>query len=324
MSLSLPLSLSRMITRGIPVYISSGSIIRSVSVQRYNHGLRYYTSDIEQRYKDKLLENAKKLGYNSVEELKAYLKDSIESKKKELNKIDPLKELEEYEARQNSTATTKSTKPVSGIDPNLKQAPYKKLDSYLNLNKISNLSPQQIEYLWRAKWGQNENVMSAVIPNEIFDKMYKHIRQNPVFVLPLPRKIIGTETKESSSQEEGMELHYIQWQFVGPNTIHCMLTSLEEFKLHNQYARPHTTLEFFRDLSKEKEVVLMKGTIEPNSNIKPHDAQLLLLNIQRFYGALGEESVIAKKRIHLLESFTKATPEFNVDSLIELSQSMEN
>ncbi|KAG0672229.1 hypothetical protein C6P45_003704 [Maudiozyma exigua] len=322
--MSSSLSLSRMITRRIPLCISSGSIIRSVYVQKYNHGLRYYTSDVEQRYKDKLLENAKKLGFNSIEELKANLKDSIESKKKELNKIDPFKELEEYETRQNSATTTKSTKYVSGIDPNLKQAPYKKLDSYLNLDKISNLSPQQIEYLWRAKWGKNENVMSAVIPNEIFDKMYKYIRQNPVFVLPLPRKITGTETKESSSQEEGMELHYIQWQFVGPNTIHCMMTSLAEFKLHNQYARPHTTLEFFTDLSKEKEVVLMKGTIEPNSNIKSHDAQLLLLNIQRFYGALGEESAIAKKRIHLLESFTKATSEFKVDSLIELSQSMEN
>lgn len=316
------LTLSRTIARRLPLHVSSGSIRRLINVQSFNRVLRLYSSDVEQRYNDKLLENAKKLGYNSVEELKADLKDSIESKKKVLNKIDPLKELEEYEARQNSAVTTKNS--ASGIDPNLKQDPYKKLDSYLNLDKISSLSTQQIEYLWRTKWGQNDNVMSAVIPNEIFDKMYKHIRQNPVFVLPLPRKITASEIKDVSQKEEGMELHYIQWQFVGPTTIHCMLTSLEEFKLHNQYARPHTTLEFFTDLSKQKKIVLMKGTIEPNSNIKPHDAQLLLLNIQRFYGALGEESEIAKKRIQLLEAFTKASSDFNVDSLIELSQSMEN
>lgn len=314
--------ISRTVARRLPLYVSNSSITRLINVQNYNRVLRYYSSNVEQKYEAQLLENAKKLGYNSIEELKASLKDSIESKKKLLNKIDPLKELEEYEARQNTATTTK--KPISGIDPALKQAPYKVLDSYLNLDRISGLSMQQIEYLWRAKWGQNDNIMSAVIPNETFDKMYKHIRQNPVFVLPLPRKITATETNDVSAQEEGMELHYIQWQFVGPNTIHCILTSLEEFKLHNQYARPHTTLEFFTDLSKEKKVVLMKGTIEPNSNIKPHDAQLLLLNIQRFYGALGEESETAKKRIKLLEAFTKASSEFNVNSLIELSQSMEN
>ncbi|CAB4253518.1 similar to Saccharomyces cerevisiae YNL315C ATP11 Molecular chaperone, required for the assembly of alpha and beta subunits into the F1 sector of mitochondrial F1F0 ATP synthase [Maudiozyma barnettii] len=289
------------------------------------HGIRYYASDVEQKYRDKLLNNAKRLGFQSVEELKEHLKDTIDEKKRQLNKIDPLKELEEYEASQEGTMG-KITKPQPAIDPNLKQAPYKTLDSFLNLNKVKTLSAEEIEFLWRAKWGSNENVMSAVVSNEIYDRMYKHIRTNPIFVLPLPRQLEPEVevANDNSIKKDGMELHYIQWQFVGPTTVHCILTSLEEFKLHNQYARPHTTLEFFTDLSKDKNIVLMKGTIEPNSNIKPHDAQLLLLNIQRFYGALGEDTDIAKKRIKLLNGFTKGSPDFNVDTLIELAQSLEN
>ncbi|SMN19497.1 similar to Saccharomyces cerevisiae YNL315C ATP11 Molecular chaperone, required for the assembly of alpha and beta subunits into the F1 sector of mitochondrial F1F0 ATP synthase [Maudiozyma saulgeensis] len=293
-----------------------------VQKNRCFNGLRFYSSDVEQRYKDKLLNNAKRLGFNSVDELKDHLKGTIEEKKKQLNKIDPLKELEEYEASQGND-TRNMTKPQPAIDPSLKQTPYKTLDSYLNLDKIKNLSEQEIEFLWRAKWGSNENVMSAVVGTEIYNRMYKNIRANPIFVLPLPRQL-DSETDATNTKKEGMELHYIQWQFVGPTTVHCILTSLEEFKLHNQYARPHTTLEFFTDLSNDKGIILMKGTIEPNSNIKPHDAQLLLLNIQRFYGALGEDTDIAKKRIKLLNGFTKGSVDFSVDSLIELAQSLEN
>lgn len=288
--------------------------------------LQFYsttTDDIEQKYKEKLLKEAKLQGLNSIEDLKKHLKDSIDAKKLELNRIDPLKALYEYESLQKSNGKMTNLQPA--IDRNLKKDPFKTLDSYFNIEKIDKLSNQEIEFLWRAKWAQKENILSAVISKEIYDRMYKYIKQNPSFVLPLPRKIeVDEEAKEKKEIEEGMELHYIQWHIVGKTTVHCMLTSLAEFKLHNQYARPHTTLELFTDLINDKQIILMKGSIEANSNIKPHDAQLLLLNIQRFYGALGEESEISKQRIKLLQNFTNGSSEFNVNTLISLAQSMEN
>ena len=284
---------------------------------------RHYASEVEQRYRDKLLQSAQKQGFKSVEELRDHLKDEIAAKKQDLNKIDPLAELEAYEAeqaRKNQGAGMTAAQPA--IDPNLKRDPYKTLGSYLDVDKIRKLSAQEIEYLWRAKWGQSKDAMCAVVPSGIYERMYKHIRANPTFVLPLPREMNAPE--DAANAKEGMELHYIQWQFVGPTTVHCILTSLAEFKLHNQYARPHTTLEFFTDLINDKDIVLMKGAVEPNSNVQPHDAQLLLLNIQRFYGALGEESQAARDRIQLLQQFTAGSPEFSVDRLIDLAQSMEN
>ena len=299
------------------------AVSRSALFQTGIGAYRCYASEVEQRYKDKLLQNAQKQGFKDVEELKTRLKDEIDTKKKELNKMDPLAELEEYEARlAKGRSGAKMTSAQPAIDPQLKKDPFKTLGSYLDTEKIRKLSAQEIEYLWRAKWGQNKDVMCAVVPSSVYEGMYKHIRANPTFVLPLPREMNVPE--DAGAAKEGMELHYIQWQFVGPTTVHCILTSLEEFKLHNQYARPHTTLEFFTDLINDKDIVLMKGSIEPNSNIQPHDAQLLLLHIQRFYGALGEESEVAKERLQLLSDFTAGSPDFSVDKLIALAQSLEN
>ena len=68
----------------------------------------------------------------------------------------------------------------------------------------------------------------------------------------------------------------------------------------------------------------MNGHVEPDTNMNVQDAQLLLLNVQRFYGAMGEETPVAKQRVQLLRDFSKASPGFTVEKLISLSQSMEN
>lgn len=297
----------------------------------------HYSTDprtkYEDKYREKLLAKAKSQGFNSIEELKANMKDAIDSRKKEMNKIDPLKDLEKY---QNSVASIhSSTEPekISGTesprDVQHPKKPYKTLNGYLNVEKIKKLSNQEIEYLWRSRWSQDGNTLSAVVPKDVFLQMVNNVKTNPCFVLPLPRNIEGASSEAQSTpnndkEETGMELHYLQWQFVDSNTLHCMLTSLAEYKLHGQYARPHTTLEFFTDLLDDKGLVLMKGNIVPDSNIQPHDAQLLLLNIQRFYGALGESSVMAQKRLKLLKAFNSGSSDFSVDTLISLAQSMEN
>lgn len=288
----------------------------------YFHKDYYSTGSPAERYSGKLLERARREGFISVEEFLDSRKGIIEEKKKELDTIDPLKELEEYEERmmmsQNKAGFTKSKGPVSAGATRL---PYKTLDSFIKVDKIKELSKQEIEFLWRAKWMGKEESLCAVAPADVFGKMLGVAKQNPTFVLPLPRVMEG-ET-EDGEPKEGNELHYIQWQFVGPHTTHCMITSLAEYKLHKDFARPHTVVQFHSDLAQDKGLVLMNGHVEKDTNVSLQDSQLLLLNIQRFYGAVNDQTPIEQQRLRILRAFTSGSPDFNVEILISLAQAME-
>lgn len=300
---------------------SSKQIYQTASYNLYKF---YSVKSVADEYREKLLRRAKAEGFDSIDQLKESLKETIEAKKKEMNKIDPLKELEAYEEsykmamNQDKVKGGQSKKPI-GNDTSPKSETFNTLDSYLKLSKIANLTTQEIEYLWRVRWADKDNFLSAVIPSPVFNRMMTNIKQNRTFVLPLPR-----EVKSEKSKDHGMELHVIQWQFVGPHTTHCIITSLAEYKLHNQYARPHTTIEFHSELDKANGIILMNGNVDLERNISLQDAQLLLLNIQRFYGATDENTSTAKRRRQLLKDFTSGSSNFEVDTLIELAQSMEN
>ncbi|CAR26853.1 hypothetical protein ZYGR_0I01250 [Zygosaccharomyces rouxii] len=282
----------------------------------------YSTGSPAERYSGKLFERARQEGFDSIEEFLENKKASIDEKKKELTRIDPLKELEEYEQRmmmsQNNAGLTKSKGPVNAA---AERVPYKTLDSFIKVDKFSELSKQEVEFLWRAKWMGKDDSLCAVAPADVFEKMTKTAKENPVFVLPLPRVMEG-ETKDGEPNE-GSELHYIQWQFVGPNTTHCMITSLAEYKLHKDFARPHTVVQFHSDLAKDKGLVLMNGHVEKDTNVTLQDSQLLLLNIQRFYGAVNDQTPIEQQRLRMLKAFTKGSPDFNIELLISLAQAME-
>ncbi|CCH59685.1 hypothetical protein TBLA_0B08700 [Henningerozyma blattae CBS 6284] len=314
------LSIRNYILRRLPVK----SISKSYN---YNSGLWYSTakdlspkSDIQLKYQDKLLQEAKKRGLASVDELKVALKKEIEGKKKEFNKVDPLQKFEEYMRNTQSQNTIK--KEAMPFDPSIKQEPFKTLDSYVKLDKIKELSRQECEYLWRTRWSKIEDSLHAVIPSDVFERMITIAKQNPMFVLPLPREANISEA-ERNQNETPMELQYVQWIFVGANTIHCIITSLAEYKAHGTFSRPHTTLEFHTELSKDKGFVLMNGHVETRSGYSLTDAHLLLLNIQRFWGATGSDTPIGKQRVNLLKQFTTGSTEFSVDKLIALAQSTE-
>ncbi|CCF56284.1 hypothetical protein KAFR_0A08500 [Kazachstania africana CBS 2517] len=278
---------------------------------------------LEAKYKEKLLARAKKEGLETIDQLKEHLKEEIQEKKKKLNEIDAFKQLDRInridKIKVNSLAFN-SHETTLQSNVNLSKA-FKTLDSYLKVEKAKKLSKQEIEYLWRAQWSKKSMSVSAVIPAEIFDRMINNVNEDRSFILPVFR---NSSVGESGPKKEKVEMHYVQWAFAGPNTVHCLVTPLAEYKLHEEFARPHLIIEFFTDLSKDKDIVLMKGTIESGSNISVNDAQFLILNIQRFYGAMGSQSKIAKRRLELRRAFTKGSKDFTVDELIALSQSMKS
>ncbi|SCU98729.1 LAFA_0G19834g1_1 [Lachancea sp. 'fantastica'] len=287
---------------------------------------KYSTEALEHRYHEKLVQKAKEQGFDSVDDLKQNLKSQIEDKKRSLNKIDPLQELLDYEQRMKMASNNaKMTEPRGPVDAATAPAPFKTLDSFLKLEKIRDLSKQEIEFLWRARWANNDQALNAVVPAAVFDQMSKHFKAVPTFVLPLPREIKAdaSDLQGNANDGQGVELHYIQWQIAGPNTVHCIMTSLADYKLHKEYAKPHTTFQFHTELAQDKQIVLMNGHVEKDVNVSLQDAQLLLLNVQRFYGAMGEETIPSKLRLQLLRDFASGSTNFSVEKLISLAQSMD-
>lgn len=276
--------------------------------RRWNHS---DANEVLARYKEKLNKKALEVGVKDIDELKDKFKDDIKETKIKLNKIDPLKELEEYEKKMGEGK--KEFKTREPRSPKTPEAPYKTLDSYLEVSKLENLGLKELEYIWRARFASKENSLVAIIPNDVFNKFYYNARKNPSFVLPLPKDDKGEE----------IEMHYVQWTFAAKNTTHCMITSLVEYKLHKEFARPHTTLAFHSELQKSHKVALMQGNIEKDANITLQEAQLLLLNLQRFYGAM-DETEVSKRRLKLLQDFTEGNQDFNLELLVKEATSLEN
>lgn len=271
---------------------------------RYNSN-----ADILAKYQQKLQGKAKTLGLSSVDELQTKLKDEIQQKKKEFNVIDPLKQLEEYERKQTEEyENEKGSKIRDPIDKSTPKLPYKTLNSFVDEEKVSILPRKELELIWKARFSQDQT-LSAVVEDIQFASMYANAFKNSSFILPLPKG-------------DGYELHFVQWAFVGPKTTHCMLTTLAEYKLHQEYAKPHTTLMFHQELVGSKGIVLMNGAVEKESNVKVAEAHLLVLSLQRFYGAIGSPEA-SKRKLNFLKDFTSGNPDFNIQALIDEATSFE-
>lgn len=291
---------------------ASRSLPRSSTSIAFVNSIRWNSQDVLARYKAKLEQKAKEVGAKDVDELKNKLKDEIDKVKMELNKVDPLKELEEYERRQaeelakdqKDSKTIKVRSPIAKDTPKL---PYKVLNDFVALDKVKELPRRELEYIWKARFQNKERSLHAILDNVQFSKIYANAFKNPSFILPLPKN------------DEGYEMHFVQWSFVGPQTVHCMLTTVAEYKLHKEYAKPHTTLMFHQELATDKGVVLMNGSCESESSLTMDEAQLLVLNVQRFYGGLGNSEI--KQR--LLNDFTSGHENFSTEELIKEATTFE-
>ncbi|KAK6465931.1 ATP11 protein-domain-containing protein [Scheffersomyces coipomensis] len=273
---------------------------------------RCYSSptDLAEKYKAKLEQRAKELGLNDVDELKTKLKDDIAKAKKAFNAVDPLTELEEYEKK--LAAERKDSKVIkvrSPIDAKAPQSPYKRLESYVDVDKIRDLPAKEVELIWKARFQNIERSLHAVLTDLQFSEIYANAFKHPSFILPLPK------------EGEGYEMHFVQWSFIGPSTTHCMLTTVAEYKLHKEYAKPHTTLMFHQELT-DKGIVLMNGSCEVESSLSMDEAQLLVLNVQRFYGAQMLKGS-PEKKLALLKSFTVGDESFNIDDLVKEATTFE-
>lgn len=177
----------------------------------------------------------------------------------------------------------------------------KTLDSYIDVEKFQLLSHKEIEYLWRLRHANNPQSLCATVKGDLFETILATAKKHPQFILPLPK------------EDEGAELHFLQWTFPTETTATVLFTNLAEFKLRGEFSQPHTTITHHLDLQQDKGLVLAEGSVLPNRGVTLEEGKFLLLCLQKFYGQTAEQT----PRRKLLEDFTQGKETFSVQSLLE-------
>lgn len=284
--------------------------VRFVATHRPNH--------VHEKYKEKLDRKAKEKGLKSVDELKEAYQDRIhELRNKAIvpGANAPLSAQPPPTPDQASTSIPYQAPPP----PEPHKAPQlpksatgkdgiKTLSSFIDVEKTAELPQKEIEGLWRLRHIKDPQSLCAVMQTDTFKRIADTARKHPQFILPLPL------------EEQGAEIHFMQWTFPSPTTATVLFTHLAEFKLRGEYAQPHTTITHHLDLADQKGLVLMEGRTMENRGVTVDEAKFLLMCLQKFYGfepLTDAAKQNAEKRKKLLEQFSGGDEAFKVEELLE-------
>ena len=227
--------------------------------------------------------------------------------------------------------TAQAARQVSG-----KSSPIRPLSTYLDVEKIRELPPKEIEALWRLRHANTSTSICAVIPLDTYQRIAAAARQNPQFILPLPRQPTGGEQQPSEEQSTNgtpaqttADIHFLQWGFHPPaeestpasgetannHTSTVLFTHLGAYKMHGSFAQPHTTVTHYLDLADDKGLVLMHGQVVPDRGVSTSEATWLVSCVQRFYDFEGQAS---GRKGELVRMFTRGDVEnFKIEELME-------
>ncbi|KAL4874639.1 ATP11 protein-domain-containing protein [Aspergillus karnatakaensis] len=282
------------------------------------------------KYRSKLNQKAQKEGFESVESLKEAHKEKIDKLRREASTIltpEPPAPSPSPSQKPHTPPPPPSPQTSQSQAPSEKNStPIKALSSYLDVEKIRALPPKEIEALWRLRHASNPHSICAVIPLETYQRIVAAARQNPQFILPLPRTPTeGQDTAAAAAEDNtGADIHFLQWAFhppassvpsaVNTHTSTIIFTPLAAYKLHGSFAQPHTTITHHLDLAEEKGLVLMHGQVMPDSGVSTTEATWLVSCVQRFYDFGGQAS---GRKGELLRMFTRGDVQnFKIEELM--------
>ncbi|KAM3619044.1 uncharacterized protein V6R79_002142 [Siganus canaliculatus] len=172
----------------------------------------------------------------------------------------------------------------------------KTLGSILNMDMIKDKTGEEIGELWM-KYYSTKDTVSAVIPAQTYDMIFKRSQSCHMFLYALPQK-------------EGYEFFIGQWS---GHELH--FTSLINVQTLGENAPSQLILYHYPDLKQDKGVVLMTAEMDPKF-ITVHQAQCLANQVQLFYGTQRQET------FRLVETFNHQPADFKHMSVIaELEQS---
>lgn len=234
-------------------------------------------NQIFEKYKAKLDLKAQEHGLRDTQELREFYREKIEKLRTETA---PQIHLPSSSAstsslnEKNPPEISSISQPLQPLSPrsHLSSASaVKSLSAYLDVENTSILPIKDIETIWRLRNLKNANSLCAMIPLPLYREMEKVARKYPSFILPLPR------------ENQGAEIHYLQWTFPAENVVTVLITHLAEYKLRGEYSQPHTTITHHLELTEKKEIVLLRGEVTEGKGVTVDEAKWLLLCLQRFY-----------------------------------------
>ncbi|PGH05485.1 hypothetical protein AJ79_06792 [Helicocarpus griseus UAMH5409] len=305
------------------------------------HDVRFLTTHhdpnrVLEKYKEKLDRKAKEEGHASIDSLKQAYQDKIKDLKAKAESIPqptsstPQSPNGSPAATSTTTAAKSAQSPISSSIPKSPTPGIKPLSSYLDIPKILTLPAKEIETLWRLRHASNPQSICATIPLDTYMRMVNVARQNPQFVLPLPRTEAssqpedakdGVSTDPHQAASTGADIHFLQWGFHPPASVNAatqttnastlnthtstvLFTHLASYKLHGSYSQPHTVITHHLDLADEKGLILMNGNVLPDRGVAVDEAKLLVMWLQRFYD-WGVDGQQGGKKAELVRMFSQ-------------------
>ncbi|PGH27918.1 hypothetical protein AJ80_00468 [Polytolypa hystricis UAMH7299] len=324
------------------------------------HDVRFVASHasgaekVQDRYREKLEQKAKQEGHESISSLKKAYEEKINDVRatesatiaQAPNPSSPSPAQSPNNAPPPSSAAAAST--ASSIPKSSSTPGIKSLSSYLDIPKILTLPKKEIETLWRLRHAHNPLSICATIPLSTYERMASVARQNPQFVLPLPRTAdspvpppeeVGQAEGGEKKKGTGADIHFLQWGFHPPSpspspqptttektqtanthTSTVIFTHLAAYKLHGAYSPPHTIITHHLDLADSKGLVLMNGSVVADRGVSVEEAKWLVMWLQRFYdwGSSSEDDGKGGRKGEMLRMFTRGdTKGFRLEELLE-------
>lgn len=196
------------------------------------------------------------------------------------------------------------------------------LQQIMDLSKITDTphTPEQVASIWNGYHsikgdGTGRGYLSASIPTGLFSSLIATAKLFPWFIIPLERTT-------PDSQSTGHEFFFLEWSFHRTNNdieqAVVMFTPLQEYKLRQQFSQPYLVMTCYSDLIRTHQIGLMRGEISDSPNrpgeflLSQNDAQLLAIQLQKFYLAQGG----ASRKI--LETLHRNKAEFRWEELLHV------
>lgn len=168
-------------------------------------------------------------------------------------------------------------------------------------------TPEQIAQIWNTFHISHATLansyLAASLPLGIYESMISIARENPFFILPLPRDA-DPNSADTTVRTDEYEMFCLQWIFHAappavplsanpdnksasasasasaspspssplPRSASAILTPLEEYKKNGEWAQPYLTFTHYPDLGHSHDLVLMRGEISAASAGGPSGA----------------------------------------------------
>jgi ATP synthase mitochondrial F1 complex assembly factor 1 len=216
---------------------------------------------------------------------------------------------------------------------------------------------EQIGALWTAyhiaksQSSTSKIYLSATIPTPTYRQLISKVAAYPCFILPLPRPDAQVESApDAADTARGPphEFYFMQWSVhappptpsldslpplfnqpsssssqsvPNPPCTTVLFTSLQEYKLRQDYATPHLILTHHTDLAQSHGLVLFRGELTPSPSgqsavLSATDAQRLASLLQQFYLPPQENDKRGATRAKLLQQFHEEPEAFRWEDVV--------